>query len=669
MAKDFESLKQQALVIKNEVEDGANSSERVGGMLEDIVESMKLGTTEFNVSAFFPTGGTNGSNKYDLSTAIGQVPAELRIAGLTVSFINSDGDTEKWEFSGGSWAVGSFEKVGAGKLTDLIKNEIININHLNNSYDTYSLEEAISLIPDDKKHIGTKIRFRFSTKSWMEATYMISAVEESYWNDVANWIYYELNDITETKKRIDTLEKQVENNISALLEPQYKQGSYDVINGTFYPSITNAVSTSIVINGGLCELYIVKPEHHFRGAFLSDVNGKFIKNIFTSTNKKEFSFTAEKSCYLNIVIRKDDESELSLSDITSPIFEISKSIVPLKSMADRLFGCEEIIKTDYTNQAVDTGTGKLVSMNTRLSTGFVRGPLQIQCPDNVYIRSVVKYSNLDNYDNYEVIIGNVSLSSYNIDDDKFYIITFWNGDNTEINISISESITIKRVIEAIESKNVEWASLGDSIVEGYYSVTDGTTVTDRSKGWVNTVAIQNGYILTNYGIGGTGYLSKGPDNNKMNAKELVQAIDFTKYQLVTLSYGVNDWKYNQLLGSVDDSTETESICGNMKFVIEYIMSTNPNCKLIVTTPLNCCMFGNKETNWGIGHSFSNNGTLQDIYNAFVKICDYYGIQYIDMTHYSAINRLNITTSLYDGVHPSELMHKVLGRELSKKITF
>lgn len=126
MAKDFESLKQQALVIKNEVEDGANNTERVGGILEDIVESMKLGTTEFNVSAFFPTGGTNGSNKYDLASAIGKVPAELRTDGLTVSFLNESGDTEKWEFSGGSWAVGSFEQVGPKRFTKL-DNKIDNL--------------------------------------------------------------------------------------------------------------------------------------------------------------------------------------------------------------------------------------------------------------------------------------------------------------------------------------------------------------------------------------------------------------------------------------------------------------------------------------------------------------------------------------------------------------
>ena len=35
--------------------------------------------------------------------------------------MNESGDTEKWEFSGGSWAVGGFSQVGAGKLTELEK--------------------------------------------------------------------------------------------------------------------------------------------------------------------------------------------------------------------------------------------------------------------------------------------------------------------------------------------------------------------------------------------------------------------------------------------------------------------------------------------------------------------------------------------------------------------
>lgn len=56
--------------------------------------------TEYNVSVQHPTSGIGGSNKYSLEGAIAQVPQELRNIGLKVSFINSDGKVETWEFQG-----------------------------------------------------------------------------------------------------------------------------------------------------------------------------------------------------------------------------------------------------------------------------------------------------------------------------------------------------------------------------------------------------------------------------------------------------------------------------------------------------------------------------------------------------------------------------------------
>lgn len=143
MAKDFESLKQQALVIKNEVEDGANNTERVGGMLEDIVESMKLGTCEFNVSSFYPTSGISGGNKYTLETAIAQVPAEYRVQGVKITFINENNDTESWEYKGTTWVVGGFSEVGSGKFSE-VENEII-VANLNASCKIYIAENKYIL--------------------------------------------------------------------------------------------------------------------------------------------------------------------------------------------------------------------------------------------------------------------------------------------------------------------------------------------------------------------------------------------------------------------------------------------------------------------------------------------------------------------------------------------
>lgn len=59
--------------------------------------------TEYNVSVQHPTSGIDGSNKYSLKGAITQVPQELRNIGLKVSFINSDGKVETWEFQGGTF--------------------------------------------------------------------------------------------------------------------------------------------------------------------------------------------------------------------------------------------------------------------------------------------------------------------------------------------------------------------------------------------------------------------------------------------------------------------------------------------------------------------------------------------------------------------------------------
>ena len=127
--KTFEELKQLAIQIRDEKTNKQNTATRVGTeMLEHLNKleqdyydktTINNRTSEYNVSLNHPTSGLSGSNKYDLLSAIAQVPAELRTDGLTVSFLNSAGDTEKWEFGGGSWAIGSFEQVGGKKIIEL----------------------------------------------------------------------------------------------------------------------------------------------------------------------------------------------------------------------------------------------------------------------------------------------------------------------------------------------------------------------------------------------------------------------------------------------------------------------------------------------------------------------------------------------------------------------
>jgi uncharacterized protein YvpB len=103
------------------------------------------------------------------------------------------------------------------------------------------------------------------------------------------------------------------------------------------------------------------------------------------------------------------------------------------------------------------------------------------------------------------------------------------------------------------------------------------------------------------------------------------------------------------------------------------MNSNPLCKIVVLSPLNCAGYnfdyGTEATNWGLSKSFSNNGTLETIYEAIVKVCEYYCIDYVDLTHKSIVNRKNILECLTDGVHPNAQAHNLLAYELAAKIQF
>ena len=206
---------------------------------------------------------------------------------------------------------------------------------------------------------------------------------------------------------------------------------------------------------------------------------------------------------------------------------------------------------------------------------------------------------------------------------------------------------------------IRWCCMGDSIAEGYYS--DGDTMAITDKSWANIVAEKNDYKITNLSIGGSGYTAtRTSDNPVKNALTVASETDFSQFDLVTLAYGINDYKYD---------ININLMANNLKNMITRITSSNPCCKIIVITPLNICSVGTKNNNYALGYEYSNSGTLEDVYNKIVEFCNSNGIEYIDMTHSSLLNKQNIARLLPDGVHPSLECHKQLGRELAGKIKY
>lgn len=217
--------------------------------------------------------------------------------------------------------------------------------------------------------------------------------------------------------------------------------------------------------------------------------------------------------------------------------------------------------------------------------------------------------------------------------------------------------------------------MGDSITAGYYSTGPHAQGAEYDKSWARYVADKKGYNLTNIAIGGSGYLDSEHATDHTNAKTKANATNFANVDMVTLAYGCNDWKYGLPIGNVNDSKDAgNTMASNMKYVIEKILSDNPYCKIFVMTPINCMGYdfdyGDFSTNYGLGFTNQSNGkTLEDVFSVQKSICEYYGIQYIDNTHSSIVNRKNIRNMLLDGVHPNVECYKVMANEISEKITF
>lgn len=291
--------------------------------------------------------------------------------------------------------------------------------------------------------------------------------------------------------------------------------------------------------------------------------------------------------------------------------------------------------------------------------------------------------------------GYIATATVRVPPNTYFRVVIEDGTDATTNISsytsdnINQHITISaRQFADLIQPGVNWIAMGDSITEGWrseYTSDDQSETTTMNNGfltWAIQVADANNWNLTNIAVGGTGFLNKvnGAEAGDYTSCGFYKArhTDFSPYNLVTVAYGINDWKANMTMGTIDDDGSAETpttVLQAMKATIEGIMASNPACKIIVLLPLNArgytsTQFGNKANQYARGYTgFANMGTLDSFANKMIEVCNLYGVQYIDMTRYSVLNTENMEALLPDGVHPSLEGHRLLANELSKKITF
>lgn len=281
-------------------------------------------------------------------------------------------------------------------------------------------------------------------------------------------------------------------------------------------------------------------------------------------------------------------------------------------------------------------------------------------------------------------------------DDARYIIVQTNNNGTDVSplsLKIGNKEYAKNVraeVAALHYGNgVNWVQFGDSITAGYYSFFDPNTGTADSRASGQNVVYpwlvhnRNGWGYTNMGVGGMGWIETSivGNYNSVAWNQVKKITNWSGINLVTFAYGVNDYKADaDVLGALSDAyTYSEgmtptTVVNSMRYCFDYVMSKKPGIKIIVITPFNCrgyqYNFGSAATCWARGYTHPHGGhTLDEVAATMKAVCAEYGVECLDMTTDSCINKGNIVQMLPDGVHPSIECHELLSREIAKKLSF
>ena len=226
-----------------------------------------------------------------------------------------------------------------------------------------------------------------------------------------------------------------------------------------------------------------------------------------------------------------------------------------------------------------------------------------------------------------------------------------------------------KVIDSDLSRSYnEYIALGDSITWGHISGnrTSENSFVRADYPYPTTVANGLGLNVTYGAQTGCGWLQLS--GNK-TAISIVDSIDFSNYNLVTLAFGRNDYNGNQPLGEkIDMYPNQKTILGAMNYCLKKIYADNHSINVVVITPLNEATKGDINSNFAYGTANTQGYTLKELCTAIRELCEEKNINCIDNSKGSIVTAYNCNSGIFiDKLHPTNDFYKKLGQYYIGKI--
>ncbi|MDR4318671.1 phi ETA orf 55-like protein [Niallia circulans] len=198
----------------------------------------------------------------------------------------------------------------------------------------------------------------------------------------------------------------------------------------------------------------------------------------------------------------------------------------------------------------------------------------------------------------------------------------------------------------------------------YNSMGDSITAAGKYQAVINQVI---GFkTINNYGIGGT-CLASTDENDTTSMAYRVTNMDFTA-DVISISGGTNDWGNipAKPLGQIGDTQKT-TVYGAIDSIIRTVLTNAPTTKLFFITPL--------QRNFKTSPTTTLNGwsettvnelgyKLVDVVNAIKEVCARYAVPVLDLYHTSGFTDLNLDELTVDGLHPNDVGHEKIGKQIA-----
>lgn len=201
------------------------------------------------------------------------------------------------------------------------------------------------------------------------------------------------------------------------------------------------------------------------------------------------------------------------------------------------------------------------------------------------------------------------------------------------------------------------AFFGDSITNGVASDPLRAIENCYRKVLCDTLGLTG----TNYAISGTYICDPTDDQESITNRILSQITQSNIFDFVFIMGGTNDYWTGKPLGQLGDSTKA-TFYGSLKVICEHLAATIPSTtKVVFFVPINCSRYQTSAV-----------ATIESYRQAIYEIASMYGYNVVDTSDICFPDKYMPTniywqTMIADGVHPTELGHKILGKNLAAKL--